>query len=125
LQLSRKRGFNLQALSRATNGLPAINVARPSRHGNPWRVADEAKWQNGWVVLDPAWLPRPRRHYCSSKRVAQHYAVLRFRHFMGTVGAPSVGALRGCNVACFCGPRDPCHGTVLLDLANRPICEAM
>ena len=31
LKLSRKRGFNLQELSRGTNGLEAVNVARPSR----------------------------------------------------------------------------------------------
>jgi hypothetical protein len=36
LRLSRRKGFDLQALSRATNGLPAVNVARPSRFGNPF-----------------------------------------------------------------------------------------
>lgn len=34
LQLSRRKGFNLQALSRATNGLPAVKVARPTKFGN-------------------------------------------------------------------------------------------
>lgn len=33
LQLSRKKGFNLQRHSLAANGLPAINVARPNRWG--------------------------------------------------------------------------------------------
>jgi len=36
LRLSRAKGFNLQALSRATNGLPAVSVARPSKWGNPF-----------------------------------------------------------------------------------------
>ncbi len=31
LQLSRQKGFNLQEISRAANGLEAVNVARPSR----------------------------------------------------------------------------------------------
>jgi len=38
LQLSRKKGFSLQALSLATNGLPPVNVARPSKFGNPFIV---------------------------------------------------------------------------------------
>jgi hypothetical protein len=33
--------------------------------------------------------------------------------------------LRGKNLACFCALDSPCHGDVLLGLANRPIkCEA-
>ena len=31
LQISRRKGFDLQALSIATNGLPAVNVARHCR----------------------------------------------------------------------------------------------
>jgi hypothetical protein len=38
LVLSRKRGFNLQAVSLALNGLPAVNVARPGNWGNPFIV---------------------------------------------------------------------------------------
>lgn len=46
LQLSRRKGFNLQAASRAANGLDAVNVARPSKWGNPparrtWGIRDE------------------------------------------------------------------------------------
>lgn len=33
LQLSRRKGFDLQALSIATNGLPAVSVARPGKRG--------------------------------------------------------------------------------------------
>lgn len=36
LVLSRRQGFNLQAASRAANGLEAVIVARPSRWGNPF-----------------------------------------------------------------------------------------
>lgn len=41
LQLSRRKGFNLQALSVATNGLPAVNCARPGRWGNPYATAEQ------------------------------------------------------------------------------------
>jgi len=35
LRLSRARGFDLQAASRAANTLSAVNCARPSPYGNP------------------------------------------------------------------------------------------
>jgi hypothetical protein len=38
LQLSRRKGFNLQAASRAANGLDAVNCSRPSVLGNPFVV---------------------------------------------------------------------------------------
>ena len=38
LQLSRCKGFNLQALSLATNGLPAVNCARPMLYSNPFPI---------------------------------------------------------------------------------------
>lgn len=33
-------------------------------------------------------------------------------------------ALRGKNLACWCAPGTPCHADVLLEIANKPICEA-
>jgi hypothetical protein len=41
LRLSRARGFDLQAASRALNGLPALNVARPGPLGNPFVVGHD------------------------------------------------------------------------------------
>ncbi len=32
--------------------------------------------------------------------------------------------LRGKNLACWCAPGAPCHADVLLEIANRPTCEA-
>ena len=40
LQLSRRKGFDLQAVSFAKNGRPAVKVARPSMLGNPFTVED-------------------------------------------------------------------------------------
>ena len=42
LQLSRRKGFDLQALSLTTNGLPAVVVARPGKWGNPYKVGGPA-----------------------------------------------------------------------------------
>lgn len=52
--------------------------------GNPWQAVDEHHYGNGWVVLDPAWVARPRRHYCSSKKVALRFAGWLFRRWQQT-----------------------------------------
>ena len=106
LQLSRARGFDLQALSRATNGLPAVNVARPTKWGNPWRVGEkycptaaEAVRMFKARLTGPYALPMPPESY------------------MGRIAA-DIGELRDKNLACWCKPGEPCHADVLLDIAN-------
>lgn len=117
LQLSRAKGFNLQEHSRALNGLEAVNVARPSRWGNPWKVV----YRNGWFVDGPR--ANPFQHPCGNKMGAQHIAVECFRDAPEGASSLTVSSLRGKNLACWCGIGDPCHADVLLELANRPICE--
>lgn len=119
LQLSRKKGFNLQAHSRAVNGLPAVNVARPSKWGNPFSIA--AALESGFVHTEQA---------------AQEFVVECFRDWLGpslsgrewwsgpvadrrrTAILGSVASLAGKNLACWCAPDQPCHADVLLELAN-------
>lgn len=97
IQLSRKKGFNLQATSKALNGLEAVNVARPTRWGNPFPITKE--------------FPAPA-------------AVRSFRTFVESQLLNGVGyplrQLTGKNLACWCKPGDPCHADVLLELANPP-----
>ena len=107
LQLSRRRGFDLQAHSRAVNGLPSINFARPGRYGNPFVVGRHgnrktcvelyAKMLDGWlnVAVDEACFAA-QRDYC--------------RTF-------DAGALVGHNLACWCklprpGEPDWCHAAI-------------
>lgn len=123
LQLSRKRGFDLQALSRAFNGLDAVNCARPSKWGNPFLVHPNQRAGRRWGVS-----------YSSVPTVED--AIGCFRLLMTcepTNPAPdtvalylrsSLGELRGKNLACWCKP-GPCHCDVLLELANGPICEGV
>ena len=112
LRLSRATGFDLQEHSRAVNGLPATMVARPTRWGNPYKVA-----------------PAYRDAYCSLPEITPELAVACFRERMEQTIAtyPSVreslDELRGRNLACWCALDAPCHGDVLLDLANRPVCD--
>lgn len=112
LRLSRATGFDLQEHSRSVNGLPATMVARPTRWGNPYKVA-----------------PAYQDAYCSLPEITPELAVICFRERMEqTVAAhPSVreslDELRGRNLACWCSLDAPCHADVLLDLANRPVCD--
>lgn len=107
LQLSRRKGFDLQAQSRAINGLPAVNVARPSKWGNPYQAGTDGEG-------DRAYLARLYRDYMDRQLAPET------PRRETTVAA--LRELRGRNLACWCPP-GPCHADVLLELANGPICE--
>ena len=94
LQLSRKKGFDLQALSIATNGLPAVNVARPSKWGNPF-----TRTNTGGC-------------HCNTC-LAAHYQLA-----LSDTGKKTIrAAFKGKNVACWCPPNRDCHGDVILEIA--------
>lgn len=124
LQLSRRKGFDLQALSLATNGLPAVNVARPSKWGNPFSIHPDHRPGRSWG---------PPGCETFSVPTAED-AVACFVEMMNSPGDPGTRAfelrgalseLRGRNLACWCAPGSPCHGNVLLEMANGPMCEAV
>lgn len=125
LTLSRRRGFDLQALSLATNGLPAVNVARPGKLGNPFTIAGcrEAGYTGSddaiaarCVEAHRVWIDTPfwRNNWDGEESERQRGIVL-----------ASLPDLRGSNLACWCKAGMPCHADVLLEIANRPICEAV
>ena len=47
LRLSRRKGFDLQALSLATNGLPAVKVDRSTMFGNRWKIGVMSRTLSG------------------------------------------------------------------------------
>ena len=110
LQLSRKKGFDLQAHSLAVNGLPAANVARPGPWGNPFIVGHDGtasecvKLYRGLLAWGPCLT-------CNAgvdrQRGAREYL---FAH---------IDDLRGCNLACWCRAGKPCHADLLLELASE------
>lgn len=112
LQLSRRKGFNLQALSRATNGREAVNVARPGDLGNPFIVgkhgtrAECVDMQRGLMAgylcisIDRECIDAQRKH-------------LRFVR-------NNREKMRGKNVGCWCKGK-PCHGDTLLEVFNRRV----
>lgn len=95
LQLSRKARFDLQRLSRETNGLPAIVVSRPSVWGNPYRARTPAQRM---VAVEKC------------KAYIAKQAALRAR---------ARKELRGKNLACWCPLDGPCHADTWLKIANR------
>lgn len=140
LQLSRKKGFDLQALSMATNGLPAVNVARPSMWGNPYHVGQiaEPAARRDEIVYTPVsphmtalsvkgsstpgipLLPFPAP-LTAADVVSRYRAHLADRGLIGSVRLTI--PLAGKNLACWCkihqhGIAVPCHADVLLSIAN-------
>lgn len=116
LRLSRAKGFNLQAHSRAVNGLEAVKVDRSTRWGNRCIVHDSMTR----MTLDGRVLSH-QTEYNAAVSVAM------FRRFTCTPEfiAAVVEELRGKNLACWCALDAPCHADVLLEIANHPICEAV
>lgn len=108
LQLSRRKGFDLQAHSLAVNGLAAVNVARPSLFGNPFTAkdAEEASYRDGNKMA--AWA------FGEWMRGAADFA----DHEPGrrSIILNILPQLRGKNVACWC-KGEHCHADVLLRLA--------
>jgi hypothetical protein len=106
LQLSRRKGFNLQEHSRAVNGLEAVRVARPGKWGNPFTVAEAGSPTVAVMAFQNLLAPKPPNVvalYMSEADIVHH--------------------LRGKNLACWCALDAPCHADVLLEIANRPTCE--
>lgn len=111
VQLSRAKGWRMPENT--------VKVSRPGLFGNPWPVEEArqclidlgedgdpaslaVEWFRVWITGTSSqgrWLP-PKP------------SMIRDR-------------LRGKNLACWCRLDAPCHADVLLELANRPVCEAV
>ncbi len=124
LQLTRKKGFNLQEFSRETNGLDAVKIDRTTRFGNPFTVSSEDK--KTWQVNceGQSYGTYPDKFSASAAAIALYRKELevpgshRLSAPVPTV-ADMVQALRGHNLACWCAPGQACHADVLLELVNR------
>lgn len=116
LRLSRAKGFSLQALSIATNGLTAVKVDRTSRWGNPFTA--QAFWDAGYKgSIETA------NANCVGAFKAWMIGESHWAHGGVLPEKPDLAPLRGKNLACWCDHGLPCHATVLIELANRPVCE--
>ena len=148
IQLCRKKGFRLQKHSLALNGLPAVKVDRTTAFGNPVTCQrpygcphDPAFEREAWEDEDGQIHPYrccvdAFRHYVETGLRGEPTSTGRFGVALeGIAGYPRRAALvaglpslRGKNLACWCalsapGQPDLCHAAVLLEIANRPVCE--
>lgn len=114
IRLSRERGFRLDEVSRALNGRAAVNCARPSRWGNPYRVA---------AAVDTPHLKMPAVAAADAVQLYREALELRLGGRYRDALRRQLATLRGKNLACWCAPDAPCHADVLLELANGPMCE--
>lgn len=100
IQRSRARGWRMPE--------GAVYVGRPTVFGNPFEMTAET---DRAVV------------------VAKYRALVEAMHHdpgpLGTNFRAALAGLRGKDLACWCPLDRPCHADVLLDVANRPRCEAV
>lgn len=105
LRLRREKGFNLQTLSLQTNGLIAVNVARPSRWGNPYPVGRFG--------------PLDRIAPDQTGAVGLFQAMLDDEELREICAYPTdYDCLKGKNLACWCPEGTDCHADILLKIAN-------
>ena len=125
IQLSRAEGFRLA--EQAPDGRPIVNVARPSKWGNPYVVGDAHGFPSTpfEVTFDRTGGLIGR---LASKERALLLAATLFRveldWLVSSGHYPNPDELRGKHLACWCAlpnliePCPPCHATHLLAVAN-------
>jgi Domain of unknown function (DUF4326) len=94
IQLRRTKGWRLQEVSQALNGLPAIVCTRSGEYGNPFVIGMHGD-----------------RYDVS--RLYYEYVIQR-----RALGHDFLQELRGHNLACWCPLDQPCHADVLLEWSN-------
>ena len=98
VQLSRTKGWRMPPNT--------VNVARPTKWGNPYR------WQDYELRdCDVPW-------DVDAREFATRLAVDAFEEDAKGGKVPDIAALRGKHLACWCKRGQPCHADVLLRLAN-------
>ena len=103
IQLSRRKGWRMPPNT--------VNVARPEKWGNPFKVGDYAKLigaQPGYTLIET-----------NEQAVDfyRRYAEAWLPEYLARVQRE----LGGKNLACWCPLDQPCHADVLLELANSEI----
>lgn len=104
VQLSRRKGWRMPENT--------LKVDRSTPFGNPFPIAfamewlhiDEGEAREQTITWFADWLD----HKLDAE---------------GRDVRPDLSLLRGKNVACWCRLNLPCHGDILLDRANRPVCD--
>ena len=117
IRLFRGSKFSLQKISKGVNGLAAIRIDRNSGWENPF--LGEGGGPTAAVEMFHRWLlgnmlPGELAECCGHGRFSNGAWLANRRQCL----LHAIPILRGNNLACWCKPRDPCHGDVLLEIAN-------
>jgi hypothetical protein len=123
IQRKRTAGYDMQAASRAVNGLDCISVTRPGRWGNPYDVKVFGRelslelFRNSVEgVWNPALMDKQSDELCEAGYAA-HLAFM--KRFIGNHPLSAARSeLRGHNLACYCDLSVACHSEILLEIAN-------
>ena len=116
IQLRRTRGWR-----KPPN---CVAVARPTIFGNPFTVAAAREAGYG------EWIDGRRAKPEETEPMLRQWCVELFRDWLTTNRdrvrpelrekvLARLPELRGKDLACWCSPDSPCHGDVLIELANR------
>ena len=110
IKRERKRGWRKPA--------GAVTITRPGRYGNPYRVIQQP---DGWHVViaqlrqDDLDLGR-----FDTKLEATKFSIKRFKKLARSPEwKEKIRELRGKDLCCWCDLDVPCHGDVLIELANQ------
>lgn len=108
IQRRRTKGYDMQAESRAMNGLECVYVGRGTKWGNPFVVGQtvvlKSELGEDYITVTP--------------RIAVELYRHRLKNCLEQLALPKISELRGKNLSCFCKLDEPCHADVLLELAN-------
>lgn len=108
IQLSRRRGWRMPA--------GAVNVARPTKWGNPFKRGNRILSGSGLSFRDEKLADRAQL-----VRAFRDMLELTPRNYPT---ADCIRAeLRGKDLACWCPLDQPCHADVLLELANSEVTD--
>lgn len=111
IQLSRRKGWRL-----ADHSDNVVIVDRRSKWGNPYCVVGPVR---GKWYIEQNYLAEAEY---DKKQEAVRDAVIMYRQWlreMVAFGKLDITELTGRDIACWCDLNAPCHGDVLLELANE------
>lgn len=117
IQLSRTKGSRLPPNT--------VVVARPTRWGNPFageRFGRERAIALYRAAVEGGWSPDTVADLDDRTALFVYESTMALQKRLGGIELLSfmVVDLRGKNLACWCPLDQPCHGDVLLELANAP-----
>jgi hypothetical protein len=124
IRRQRARGYDMQAESRAANGLPCIFVGRPTKIGNPFKLETFGRdlslelYRN---TIHGIWHPGVLNGQSKELRDLAHAAFEEFTDRFDVLAIDAIrDELRGYNLSCFCCLAHGCHADDLLIIVNEP-----